>query len=149
MTTLRSSIQEFKLATSGNKFDKQQERNQGGKQITNEVQFNSNSSPTNNSSSGAAENQSLNQKASQQEIQQPQQPAMQKSRPSHPLSTAELNDQYTMVASLKQQQPPISLQQQAKDIDRTDASQKFYSGDYVQYNTSDRQGQGDNGEGQS
>ena len=65
---LRSSIQEFKLATSGNKFDKRQERNQGGKQITNDVQFNSSSSPTNKSSSGAAENQSLNQKASQQEI---------------------------------------------------------------------------------
>ena len=61
----RSSNQDFKLATSGNKFDKQQERNQGGKQITNDVQFNSSSSPTNNSSSGAAENQSLNQKASQ------------------------------------------------------------------------------------
>ena len=79
-----SSNQEFKLATSGNKFDKQQERSQGGKQITNDVQFNSSSSPTNNSSSGAAENQSLNQKAFQQEIQQPQQPAMQKSRPSNP-----------------------------------------------------------------
>ena len=41
----RSSSQEFKLATSGNKFDKQQERNQGGKQITNDIQFNSSSSP--------------------------------------------------------------------------------------------------------
>ena len=49
-----SSNQEFKLATSGNKFDKQQERNQGGKQITNDIQFNSSSSPTNNSSSGIA-----------------------------------------------------------------------------------------------
>ena len=55
---------------------------------------------------------------------------MQKSRPSHPLSTAEPNDQYTMMASLKQQQPPLSSQQQAKDTDRVDASQKFYSGDY-------------------
>ena len=68
-----SSNQEFKLATSGNKFDKQQERSQGGKQIINDVQFNSSSSPTNHSSNGAAENQSLNQTASQQEIQQPQQ----------------------------------------------------------------------------
>ena len=59
------SNQDFKLATSGNKFDKQQERNQGGKQITNDVQFNSSSSPTNNSSSGAAKTQSLNQKAPQ------------------------------------------------------------------------------------
>ena len=74
-----SSNQEFRLAISGSKFDKQQERSQGGKQIINDVQFNSSSSPTNNSSSGAAENQSLSQKASQQEIQQPQQPAMQKS----------------------------------------------------------------------
>ena len=45
--------------------------------------------PTTCSSSGAAENQFLNQKASQQEIQQPQQPAMQKSRPSNPSFTAE------------------------------------------------------------
>ena len=64
-----SSNQEFKLATSGNKFDKQQERSQGGKQIINDVQFNSSGSPTNHSSSGAAGNQSLNQNASQQEIQ--------------------------------------------------------------------------------
>ena len=79
MMMYHSSNQEFKLATSGNKHDKQQERSQGGKQIINDVQFNSSSSPTNHSSSGAAENQSLNQNASQQEIQQPQQPAMQKS----------------------------------------------------------------------
>ena len=67
-----SSSQEFKLATSGNKFDKQQERNQGGKQITNDVQFNSSSSPTNNSSNGTAKNQSHNQKAPQKQTQQPQ-----------------------------------------------------------------------------
>ena len=103
MTMLCSSIQEFKLATSGNRFDKQQEGNQGGKQITNDVQFNSSSSP--NNSSDAAENQSLNQKASQQETQQPQQAAMQKSRPSNPSSIAEPNDLYTMMVSLKQQQP--------------------------------------------
>ena len=42
-----SSNQEFKLATPENKFDKQQEGNQGGKQSTNVVQFNSSSSPTN------------------------------------------------------------------------------------------------------
>ena len=36
-----SSNQEFKLATSGNKFDKQQEGSPGGKQIINDVQFNS------------------------------------------------------------------------------------------------------------
>ena len=89
-----------------------------------------NSSPTNHSSSGAAENQSLNQTASQQEIQQPQQPAMQKSQPSNPSPTAEPDDQYAIMASLKQQQPPPSPQQQAKDTDRIDASQKFYSGDY-------------------
>ena len=128
-----SSNQEFKLATSGNKFDKQQERSQGGKQIINDVQFNtrfnSSSSPTNHSSSGTAENQSLNQTASQQEIQQPQQPALQKSRPSNPSPTAEPNEQYAIMASLKQQQPPPSSQQQAKDTDRIDASQKFYSGD--------------------
>ena len=76
-----SSNQEFNLATSGDKFDEQQERSQGGKQIINDVQFNSSSSPTNHSSSGAAENQSLNQTV--QEIQQPQQPAMQNSRPSN------------------------------------------------------------------
>ena len=35
-----------------------------------------------------------------------------------------------MMASLKQQQPSPSSQQQAKDTDRIDASQKFYSGDY-------------------
>ena len=125
-----SSHQEFKLATSGNKFDKQQERSQGGKHIINDVQFNSSSSPTNHSSSGAAENQSLNQTSSQQEIQHPQQPAMQKSRPSNPSPTAEPDDQYAIMASLKQQQPPPSPQQQAKDTDRIDASQKFYSGDY-------------------
>ena len=126
----RSSSQEFKLSTSGNKVDKQQERNQGGKQITNDAQFNSSSSPTNNSSSGAAKTQSHNQKAPQQETQQPQQPVMQKSRPSNPSSTAEPNDQYTMMASHKQQQPLPPLQQQAKDTDRIDASQKFYSRDY-------------------
>ena len=120
-----SSNQEFKLATSGNKFDKQQERSQGGKQIINDVQFNSSSSPTNHSSSGAAGNRSLNQNASQQEIQRPQQPAMQKSRPSNPSPTAEPNDQYAMMASLKQQQPPPSSQQQAKDTNMIDASQKF------------------------
>ena len=125
-----SSNQEFKLATSGNKFDKQQERSPGGKQIINDVQFNSSSSPTNHSSSGAAENQPLNQTASQQEIQQPQQTAMQKSRPSSPSPTAEPNDQYAILASLKWQQPLPSSQQQAKDIDMIDASQKFYSGDY-------------------
>ena len=53
----RSSSQEYKLA---NKFDKQQEKNQGGKQITNDVQFNSSSSSTNNSSSGTAKTQSHN-----------------------------------------------------------------------------------------
>ena len=74
-----SSNQEFKLATSGNKFDKQKERSQGGKQIINDVQFNSSSSPTNHGSSGAAENQSLIQTASRQDMQHPQQPAMQKS----------------------------------------------------------------------
>ena len=124
-----SSNQEFKLATSGYKFDKQQERNQVGKQITNDVQFNSSSSPTNNSSSGAAETQSLNQKTPQQETHKPQQPAMKKSRPSNPSSTAEPNDQYTMMASCKQQQSLLPSQQQAKYTDRIDASQKFYSGD--------------------
>ena len=34
------------------------------------------------------------------------------------------------MASLKQQQPLLSSQQQAKDTERIDASQKFYSGDY-------------------
>ena len=127
----RSSSQEFKLATSGNKFDKQQERNQGGKQLTNDVQVNSSSSPTNNSSNGTAKTQSYNQKAPQQQTQQPQQPAMQKSRPSNPSSTAKPSDQYTMMTSRKQQQPPPPpSQQQAKDTDRIDASQKFYSGDY-------------------
>ena len=111
-----SSNQEFKLATSGNKFNKQQERSQEEKQIINDVQFNSSSSPNNHSSSGAAENQPLNQTASQQEIQQPQQPALQKSRPSNPSPTAEPNDQYAIMASLEQQQPPPSSQQQAKDI---------------------------------
>ena len=103
-----SSNQEFNLATSGDKFDEQQERSQGGKQIINDVQFNSSSSPTNHSSSGAAENQSFNQTV--QEIQQPQQPAMQNSRPSNPSSTAEPNDQYAIMASLEQQQPPPSSQ---------------------------------------
>ena len=126
----RSSNLEFKLATSGIKFDKQQERSQEGKQIIHDVQFNGSSSPINHSSSGAAGNQSLNQIASQQEIQQPQQPAMQKSRPSNPSPTSEPNDQYAMMANLKQQQPPPSSQQQAKDTDRIDAGQKFYSGDY-------------------
>ena len=55
---------------------------------------------------------------------------MQKSRPSNPSPTAEPDDQYAIMASLKQQQPPPSPQQQAKDTDRIDASQKFYSGDY-------------------
>ena len=123
-----SSNQEFNLATSGDKFDEQQERSQGGKQIINDVQFNSSSSPTNHSSSGAAENQSLNQTV--QEIQQPQQPAMQNSQPSNSSPTAEPNDQYAIMASLEQQQPPPSSQQQAKDTDSIDASQKFYSGDY-------------------
>ena len=123
-----SSNQEFNLATSGDKFDEQQERSQGGKQIINDVQFNSSSSPTNHSSSGAAENQSLNQTV--QEIQQPQQPAMQNSRPSNSSPTAEPNDQYAIMASLEQQQPPPSSQQQAKDTNSIDASQKFYSGDY-------------------
>ena len=125
-----SSNQKFKLATSGNKFDKQKERSQGGKQIINDVQFNSSSYPTNHGSSGAAENQSLIQTASQQDMQHPQQPAMQRSRPSNPSPTTEPNDQYAIMASLKQQQPPPSSQQQAKDTDRIDASQKFYSGDY-------------------
>ena len=35
-----------------------------------------------------------------------------------------------MMASLKQQQPPPSSQEQTKDTDRIDASQKFYFGDY-------------------
>ena len=110
-----SSNQEFILATSGDKFDEQQERSQGRKQIINDVQFNSSSSPTNHSSSssGAAENQSLNQTV--QEIQQPQKPTMQNSRPSNSSPTAEPNDQYTIMASLEQQQPPPSSQQQAKD----------------------------------
>ena len=55
---------------------------------------------------------------------------MQKSRPSNPSSSAEPNDQYTIMVSLKHKQPPPSSQQQAKDTDRIDASQKFYSGDY-------------------
>ena len=125
-----SSNQKFKLATSGNKFDKQKERSQGGKQIINDVQFNSSSSPTNHGSSGAAENQSLIQTAFRQDMQHPQQPAMQRSRPSNPSPTTEPNDQYAIMASLKQQQPPPPSQQQAKDTDRIDASQKFYSGDY-------------------
>ena len=114
-----SSNQEFNLATSGDKFDEQQEKSQGGKQIINDVQFNSSSSSTNHSSSGAAENQSLNQTV--KEIQQPQQPAMQNSRPSNSSPTPEPNDQYAIMASLEQQQPPPSSQQQAKDTDSIDA----------------------------
>ena len=55
---------------------------------------------------------------------------MQKSRPPNLSPTAEPNDQYAIMANLKQRQPPPSSQQQAKDTDRIDASQKFYSGDY-------------------
>ena len=51
---------------------------------------------------------------------------MQKSRPSNPSSTAKPRDQYTMMTSCKQQQPLPPSQQQAKDTDRIDASQKFY-----------------------
>ena len=107
--------------------------------------------PPNSSASGAAENQILNQKASQQEIQQPQQPAMQKSRPSNPSSTAEpiITSIPCMMASLKQQQPPPSSQQQAKDTERIDASQKFYSEDYNTIHHEGHQGQGNNGQGQS
>ena len=55
---------------------------------------------------------------------------MQKSQPSNLSSTAEPNDQYTMMDSHKQQQPLLPSQPQAKDTDRIDASQKFYSGNY-------------------
>ena len=55
---------------------------------------------------------------------------MQNSRPSNSSPTAEPNDQYAIMASLKQQQPPPLSQQQAKDTDSIDANQKFYSGDY-------------------
>ena len=55
---------------------------------------------------------------------------MQNSRPSNSSPTAEPNDQYAIMASLKQQQPPPSSQQQAKDTDSIDASQGFYSEDY-------------------
>ena len=54
-----------------------------------------------------------------------------------------------MMASLKQQQPLPSSQQQAKDTDRIDASQKFYSGDCNTIRRAGLQGQGNNGQGQS
>ena len=54
-----------------------------------------------------------------------------------------------MMANLKQQQPPPSSQQQAKDTERIYASQQFYSGDYNTIRHAGRQGQGDNGQGQS
>ena len=55
---------------------------------------------------------------------------MLKSWPSNPSSTAKPSDQYIILTSGKQQQSPLPSQQQAKDTDRIEASQKFYSGGY-------------------
>ena len=44
-------------------------------------------------------------------------------------STTEPSNQYTMMASHKQQQPLLPSQQKANDTDSIDASQKFYLGD--------------------
>ena len=123
----RSSCQEFKLASSGNKYDKHQERSHGGKPTSNDVQFNSSVSPSFGSATGA-KTQSHNQKVPQQQAQ-PQQLTMQKSRPANPSATTKPSDQYTTMTSRKQPVQPPS-QQQSKETERIDASQKFYSGDY-------------------
>ena len=122
-----SSSQEFKLAPSGNKFEKHQEKNYGGKSTSNDVQFNSSVSPSSSNATGA-KTQSHNQKAPQQQAQ-PQQLTMQKSRPTNPSSITKPSDQYTTMTSRKQQVQPSSLQQ-TKEPERIDAGQKFYSGDY-------------------
>ena len=132
-----SSSQEFKLATSGNKFEKQQEKNQGGKCASSEVHSNGGNSLTFNGYSGA-KTQTHNQKVPQQQAQ-PQQSIVQKSRPANTTSTTKPGDQYTTMTSRRQQQatPPSQQQQQqqqqqlqAKENERVETGQKFYPGDY-------------------
>ena len=125
----RSSSQEFKLATSGNKFEKQQEKSQGGKPATSEVHPNSVNSLTSNGSSGA-KTQTHNQKVLQQQVQPQQSTVQQKSRLANTTSITKPGDQYTTMTSRRQQQTTPPSQQQPKENERAEAGQKFYSGDY-------------------
>ena len=118
----RSSSQEFKLATSGSK---QQEKSQGGKSANNEVYSNG---ITSNGASGT-KTQTHNQKVQQEA--QPQPSTVQKSRPTNATSTTKpAGDQYTTMTSRRQQQATPPSQQPAKENERVETGQKFYSSDY-------------------
>lgn len=123
----RSSSQEFKLATSGNKFEKQQEKIQGGKLTSTDVQPSSGNSLMSNGSTGNSKTQTHNQKVTQQQAQ-PQQSTVQKSRPANPSPAVKPSDQYITTSRRQQITPPI--QQQTKETERVEAGQKFYTGDY-------------------
>ena len=127
----RSSSQEFNLAISGNKFQKQQEKNQGERCTSTEVHSNNSggNSLMSNGSSGAKP-QTHNQEVEQQQTQS-QQSTAQKSRPPNAAtSTTKPGDQYTTMTGSRQQQTITPSQQPAKESERAETGQKLYPNDY-------------------
>ena len=125
MTIHSSSSQEFKLATSGSKFEKHQEKNHGGKLTNNEAY----SVSITCGASNCVKAQAHNQKVSQQHLVQPQQSTTQKPRPANAVPTAKPTDQYITMSSRRQQSTSPS-QQQTKEMEKAEVGQKFYSSDY-------------------
>ena len=127
----RSSSQEVDLAVSGNKFEKQQEKNQGGRCTSTEM-HSSNSggnSLMSNGSSGTTP-QTHNQKVAQEQTLSQQSIVQKSPSPNAATSTTKPGDQYTTMTSWRQQQTITPSQQPAKESERAETGQKLYPNDY-------------------
>ena len=109
LTMHLSSRQEFPLAKSGDKFERQREKTHGGKWASIE-----------------AYSVSI---TSQQHPLQPQQSSTQKPHPPNATPTTKPADQIITMSSRRKQSTSPSLQQ-SKEIEKPEASQKFYASDY-------------------
>ena len=120
-----SSSQEFQPATLGSKFEKQREKTHGGKLASSEAYSVSIMCDTSN----CIQSQAPNQEASQQLPVQPQQSSTQKSHPANATPTTISADQHITMSSRRLRSTSPSLHQ-PKELEKAEASQKFYSIDH-------------------
>ena len=120
-----SSSQEFQPASLGSKFEKQREKMHGGKSASSEAYSVSFTCDTSN----CIQSQAPNQEVSQQLPVQTQQSSTQKLHPANATPTTISADQHITMSGRRLQSTSPSLLQ-PKELEKAEASQKFYSTDY-------------------
>ena len=120
-----SSSQKFQPASLGSKFEKQREKMHGGKSASSEAYSVSFMCDTSN----CIQSHAPYQEASQQLPVQPQQSSTQKSHSANTTPTTISADQHITMSGRRLQSTSPSLLQ-PKELEKAEASQKFYSTDY-------------------